>query len=202
MTAERTVFATLLLACAAAVAFIVGYATGAGEHFDGAMIALAATGLAFAAAAWFRLLPAAEAVDEIHDYPSTPSERSGETRELEADIATVTRRRILSRTLYAALSLFGACLLFPLRSLGPAPARRLFGTKWRSDARVVRMDGTPVHVDDLNVDSTITAFPEGATGDAQSQVALIRLPPDLAPQTRGYIAYSRLCTHAGCPVAL
>ena len=59
-----------------------------------------------------------------------------------------------------------------------------------------------MHVDDLNVDSAVTIFPEDALGDAQSQATLIRLPGDVAASADGYIAYSRLCTHAGCPVAL
>jgi ubiquinol-cytochrome c reductase iron-sulfur subunit len=53
-------------------------------------------------------------------------------------------------------------------------------------------------------------FPEDAVGSADSQTLLIRVPPDLlrldparvgwAPE--GYVAYSKICTHAGCPVGL
>lgn len=78
----------------------------------------------------------------------------------------------------------------------------LFDTRWRRGDRLRREDGSLVRVDDLEVDSTVTVFPEDAPGDAQSQVALVRLPAALAPATRGYVAYSRVCTHAGCPVAL
>ena len=109
---------------------------------------------------------------------------------------------MLVALLSAALASFAAALIVPIRSLGPAPDRLLFHTRWRKGDRIVREDGSLVHVDDLNVDSAITIFPEDALGDSQSQATLIRLPGDVAASADGYIAYSRLCTHAGCPVAL
>ena len=48
----------------------------------------------------------------------------------------------------------------------------------------------------------MTIFPEGAIGDAQSQATLIRFRERANGSAHGYIAYSRVCTHAGCPVAL
>ena len=54
----------------------------------------------------------------------------------------------------------------------------------------------------LNVNSSVTVFPQGAIGDAASQTVLIRLPQGVGASVDGYIAYSKVCTHAGCPVAL
>ena len=56
----------------------------------------------------------------------------------------------------------------------------------------------------------MTAFPEGYVGSADAQTVLIRVAPELLqlPPDRviwapdGYVAYSKLCTHAGCPVGL
>jgi ubiquinol-cytochrome c reductase iron-sulfur subunit len=159
--------------------------------------------LAIATAGAVCLFAPAKATDRIDEYPSSPPERAKESHALHADLAEVTRRRALARGWFAALSLFGLALLLPLRSLGPAPRRRLLdGSRWRSGARLCREDGSFVHVDDLNVDSTVTVFPEGCIGDAQSQTALIRLPAGLEASARGYAAYSRVCTHAGCPVAI
>ena len=106
------------------------------------------------------------------------------------------------RLLAVAGAAFVAALIVPIRSLGPAPGDTLFKTRWRKGARVARDDGTLVHVGDLNVGSAVTVFPEYALDDAQSQTMLIRLPGGLANGTQGYIAYSKVCTHAGCPVAL
>ena len=68
----------------------------------------------------------------------------------------------------------------------------------------------PVNVGDLEVGGVITVFPEGNVGSADSQTLLIRLA-NHAVTTRpgretwapeGYVAYSKVCTHAGCPVGL
>ncbi len=202
MTASRTVAGALAVATAAGAAFIVLYALRVAARYDVVALALAAAALAVAAGAWAVLFGRAEVVDEIDDYPSSGADRAGAARALDADVAAVTRRRALSRWLVAALAVFAAALVVPLRSLGPAPARTLFTTRWRRGDRLLRDDGRFVRANDLEIDSTVTVFPEHAQGDAQSQVALVRLPAALAPATRGYVAYSRVCTHAGCPVAL
>ncbi|HEX2550526.1 MAG TPA: Rieske (2Fe-2S) protein, partial [Nocardioidaceae bacterium] len=112
--------------------------------------------------------------------------------------------------LLAAFAGLGAALAIPALSLGPAPGQEQFQTAWRRGLRLVRLDGTPVRADDLSVDSLLTVFPEGATGSADSQTLLIRVPAELlrldperaAWAPNGYVAYSKLCTHAGCPVGL
>ena len=75
---------------------------------------------------------------------------------------------------------------------------------------MVGLDGLPVNIDSLPVDGVLTVFPEGAVGSADAQTLLIRvadgllqLPPDrMAWAPQGCVAYSKLCTHAGCPVGL
>ncbi len=183
--------------------FIAAYATGGSRLGEGLGIALAAAGLSAAALGWaFWIVPDEQVVDEIETYPSSSQERAAESGEVAEDLREISRPRLLLGLLGAAIASFAAALIVPIRSLGPAPDGALFRTRWRNGSRVVREDGTPVTVRDLNVDSAITVFPEGAVGDAQSQAMLIRLPNDLAAQTDGYIAYSKVCTHAGCPVAL
>jgi ubiquinol-cytochrome c reductase iron-sulfur subunit len=199
---ERAVAWALCLACVGSVAFIVAYAAHVAPRYGVLGLAAAALAFAFAAAAWVGLLPPERVVDNIDEYPSGGAARADETRLLRGDLASVTRRGALARWLAGALALFGVALLLPVRSLGPAPDGALSRTKWRRGQRLRREDGTLVRVDDLNVDSTVTVFPESALGDGQSQVVLVRLPEGLEPATRGYVAYSRLCTHAGCPVAL
>ena len=55
----------------------------------------------------------------------------------------------------------------------------------------------------------ITAFPEGALSDGNGPVVLVRLPTtQLTSRTvdggafEGVVAYSKMCTHAGCSVGL
>lgn len=133
--------------------------------------------------------------DARDEYPSDPSDHAAEDLEVKSGILHVTRKRVLTRMLYAALGLFGLALIVPIRPLGPGTIDSAFHTKWRKGSRMQREDGTFVKASDLNVDSVVTVFPEGAIGDEQSQTVLIRT-------SDGYLAYSKVCTHAGCPVAL
>jgi ubiquinol-cytochrome c reductase iron-sulfur subunit len=77
--------------------------------------------------------------------------------------------------------------------------------------RVVREDGSPVRPDDLEPDGFITVFPEGHTDAADSSTLLIhyRADQDFMPRegrgdwtVENIVAYSKICTHAGCPVGL
>lgn len=203
MKRRLVIAGSLLLSIIGSAGFVAAYVRGGSRLGEGLGVALAAAGLSAAAIGWaFWIVPDEVVVDDIETYPSSPAERSAESSEVAADVADVSRPKLLLGLLGAAIASFAAALIVPFRSLGTAPDGVLFRTRWRTGSRVVHEDGTPVRVADLNVDSAITVFPEGAVGDAQSQTMLIRLPHDLAASTDGYIAYSKVCTHAGCPVAL
>ncbi len=133
--------------------------------------------------------------------------RSGPTFEATHDIrkgvTQLNRRKWLSRMMLAAVGLFGLAALFPIGSLGPEPDDVLFHTKWRRGSRLQRLDGTFVKQSDLNVGAMETVFPEGNLDDAQSVAMILRMPDGVGHDAlNGYIAYSKVCTHAGCPVAL
>jgi len=105
--------------------------------------------------------------------------------------------------LLAAFGVFGIAALFPIVSLGPPPDDTLFHTKWRRGLRMQRADGSFVKASELESNSVVTVFPEGSLDDAQSVALLLRLPDGVGQNAlNGYIAYSKVCTHAGCPVAL
>lgn len=200
---DRAIATALLLAMAGAVLFVVSYATGGDRLYEGLSLALSAAGLCGAAVGWAMwILPAEQVEDERDDYPSGPWERASEDREAESGLFEATRKKFLTRMLYTALGFFGIALIVPIRSLGPALGDSAFHTKWRKGMRMQREDGTFVKAADLNADSVATVFPEGAIGDAQSQTVLIRVAGGLAGSADGYYAYSKVCTHAGCPVAL
>jgi ubiquinol-cytochrome c reductase iron-sulfur subunit len=112
--------------------------------------------------------------------------------------------------LVGAFGGLGTALLMPVLSLGPAPGDSLKRTPWRNGSRVVGVDGQPLNADELPVGSVTTVFPEDAVGAGDAQTLLIHVDPGLlqldaegagwAPD--GFVAYSKLCTHAGCPVGL
>lgn len=203
MKKQAAIAFALLVSILGSAGFIAAYATGGNRLYEGLCLAFAAAGLSAAALGWaFFFVSDETVIDEIETYPSPLGERIAESGEVAEDLRDVSRPKLLVRLLYLALGAFGAALVVPVRSLGPAPDDALFTTRWCKGDRLVRDDGSPIHVGDLNVDSTLTVFPEGALDDSQSQATLIRLPQTTTDSASGYIAYSRICTHAGCPVAL
>jgi ubiquinol-cytochrome c reductase iron-sulfur subunit len=112
--------------------------------------------------------------------------------------------------LLGALGALGVALVFPIRSLGPNPGSTLQRTPWRRGLRAITDDGRPVRASEVPTDGLVTVFPEGHPDSADGQVVLMRvrperldLPPDRADWAPdGLIAYSKVCTHAGCPVGL
>ena len=103
-----------------------------------------------------------------------------------------------------------AALAIPVFSLGPAPGRSLFVTAWKPGLRLVDPQGVPVTTDRVPVGGILTVFPEGSPELADAQTVLIHVEPGLlrlqgqaaswAPDD--FVAYSKVCTHAGCPVGL
>jgi ubiquinol-cytochrome c reductase iron-sulfur subunit len=79
-------------------------------------------------------------------------------------------------------------------------------------------DGTPIKASDVTLGSAFHAIPEGLNElsegklneKAKSVVLLMRLDPALLNPSpgredwayNGIVAYSKICTHVGCPVAL
>jgi ubiquinol-cytochrome c reductase iron-sulfur subunit len=123
-------------------------------------------------------------------------------------------------------SLIGALLAFPLpgivlfRDLAPAedPAKLLSHTMWKKGLRLTHdPSGAPIKASDVTLGSVFHVIPEGLNEKsdrleekAKAAVLLMRLEPDLLHVTKGretwnyngIVAYSKICTHAGCPVAL
>jgi ubiquinol-cytochrome c reductase iron-sulfur subunit len=143
------------------------------------------------------------------------SREPGEAGEGQVDRASVRSRRLLLTSAVGALTAFGAALLFPIRSLGPRPGGGLKRTPYAAGRarpiRVVLDDGTPLRPNDLSRDGVVTVWPEGHTDAADAPTLLIRTRPDQdfrAVEGReswtveGVVAYSKLCTHVGCPVGL
>ena len=195
----------------AGVGLAVVYVLGGQAQVEGALLFLALGGLGAGLILWERnLMPHEELVELRHRGPSPEPEREAAESEMARGGEEIGRRRFLSRLLLGALGALGLAAVFPIRSLGPSPGTTLFHTQWRRGSRLVNPEGTAVTADALEVDSVITVFPEGHVGSADSQALLIRVEPGalrlpsdrtaLAPD--GYVAYSKVCTHAGCPVGL
>jgi ubiquinol-cytochrome c reductase iron-sulfur subunit len=206
---ERLVAGAFAVTMLTGVALLAVYGLGGQTQVEGVLLAICLGSLGLGIVVWTQeLMQTRVTIEERHPLASrTPGPTLSETLDEEAGF---TRRTFLVRMLLGALAGLAAALAIPALSLGPAPGRELFSTTWARGRRLVDIDGVPVRAADLEVGSVATVFPEGDVGSAQSQTLLIRVPPDalrlspdrLAVAPDGYVAYSKVCTHAGCAVGL
>jgi ubiquinol-cytochrome c reductase iron-sulfur subunit len=133
-------------------------------------------------------------------------------------MAGIGRRPLIKRTLGAALGLVGLGPIVLLRDLGPKPEKSLETTSWKAGTRLVTDPGDrPIKAADLEVGAVVQTLPELAAGEertlnntAKDPVLLIRLRPEdfnldserLSWTHEGIIAFSKICSHMGCAVAL
>lgn len=201
-----------IVALGGAVGFIVVYGTGGQPQLEGLLLGGALLGLAIGIGTFaHRLLPFQEETEEREQMTSADDDRDAVSEGLSEGLAPLTARRTVLGLFGVAGAALVAALVVPLRGLGPAPLPRLRTTAWRRGLRLVDA-GTdePVRATDLAIGEAVTAYPEGAGKPADSVVLVLRIPegsmapapgrPAAAPD--GYAVFSKVCTHAGCPVGL
>jgi quinol---cytochrome c reductase iron-sulfur subunit len=118
-------------------------------------------------------------------------------------------RRVFGKLWFAALGAFAVLGLVPLVSLARKPGRRVL-TGWADGIRLVDENNQPITADVLANGGITTVFPQNNVELPDAPAVLIRVPPDLVQvpgdvrgaTPDGYVAFSKVCTHAGCPVAL
>jgi len=213
--AELAVVGLLLAAALCAAAFIAVYALDRlprQTQLLGLSLGLASGFLAAACIVTGTRLVVTEELEE--DYP--PTARPQEVEELEQIVREsgerLTRKRLLKLGAGAAGATLGAALLVPAVSLGPlVDTSRLSRTPWRRGRRLVDQNGRPYRAREIEEATFYTAFPEGASREELgSPLVVIRLDPrqlGLPPGRAGWapegiLAYSKICTHAGCAIAL
>jgi ubiquinol-cytochrome c reductase iron-sulfur subunit len=215
---EALAAACFLAAAAAAIGLAVVYWQGGQTQLEGLLLAVATGGIGVGTVVWARrFMPDDEVTEEREPLRSSPEEVAAFRHDFEHGEQSVVGRRVLVASAGAALTALGAALLFPLRSLGPRPGRGLKETAFREargrpgGVRLIRADGSLIRPDDLADDGVVTAFPDGHPGAADSPTLLIKTRPDQTfdlPEGRDgwvvdrIVAYSKLCTHVGCPVGL
>jgi ubiquinol-cytochrome c reductase iron-sulfur subunit len=173
--------------------------------------------LGFGLTAWGKyLMPQGPFVEERHVLASSAEERGSMAAALVERSAVVVKRRKLLGGLFAlGSSIFGIVAIFPLlRSLGPQPGTSLDVSDWRKGSLLVDSNGRPVNKGTLVVGGIMTVYPEGQQdstyGQSVDQTGLIRVQYSNLVTAKGreswapagYVAYSKMCTHLGCPVGL
>jgi ubiquinol-cytochrome c reductase iron-sulfur subunit len=213
--AELVLIGLLLLATICSVGFIFVYADDGLHHrtqYEGIALALA---LAFLAAALILVAKRLIVNEELEEeYPQTehPEEQLAVAEIVRDSGSRFTRKRLLAGVASLAGGAFGLALLTPVLSLGPAfESSLLANTPWRRGRRLVSEDDAPIKAADIEEGTFYIAFPEGASHDTVgAPVIVVRMPPNQlklprgrrgwAPQ--GILAYSQVCTHAGCSITL
>ena len=204
------VLCSFTVAILGGVAFILFYWMGmTGTAMLGGSMAVFLGGMGITLVVWARwLMSHQEAVEPRHVLQSTPAERDDAAEAFCGGARDVRRRRLLKWMGLTGAGVLGAMVVSLLRSLGMSPDASLYSRIWTGGQRLVTLDGNPISLSSLQAGSTVTVFPENQIGSERAQTVLIRVKEQLLqlPEDRaswapgGYVAYSRVCTHAGCPV--
>ncbi len=208
--ATLLVLSAFLLALGASIGFVAVYWTSASHMLLGGMAALAMGAFGWGLVLWSHwFMKHEQIIDTREILVSAPSEQEAVTKDFLAQ-DQVQRRKLLVGFAAGTLAAFAAAIVSLFRSFARPPFPALKPTIWRSGDRLVTLDGRPVNVATLAVGSTISVFPENRIDAENAQAVLVRVNQDLLrlPLARanwapgGYLAYSRVCTHAGCSVGL
>ncbi len=216
--AELRIVACWSVTAVCALGLMVTYVLGGQPQVEGLLLFGAFGGLGVGFALWARdLLPGHDITAPREQHANSESIRVALVESFERGGGAMARRPFLLKVLLPVGGLFGLSFVFPLASLGPRPHTLFDHTAWRPGDRLVMDDGTPIKLGDVPVNGLVTVFPEGVTDEndkAAAQTVLLNLgtadfnpAPNQAswsPIDNGnrYVAFSKVCTHAGCPVSL
>jgi quinol---cytochrome c reductase iron-sulfur subunit len=177
---------------------------------SGIGLAVALFGTGFGLVAWAKHVGFDDhAVEEREPLVMADVDRAALRQQLDESEQELGRRGILTWLFVLALGTLGVALVGPIGSLDSQASGDRSRTRWRSGVRLATSDGTPVRADVERFDQLITVFPADALTADDSQVVLVRVRPELLKERTvaggavdGWVAYSKICTHAGCSVGL
>lgn len=170
---------------------------------------------------WARtLMSDVEVADDRHAIAAEPEVKAKVLADFAAgaEESAFGRRKLIRNTMFGALALVPLAGVVLLRDLGPLPEKKLRSTLWAKGKQLVNMNTMePLRPEDVIVGSLTFAMPEGLEEDAhdfQKQIAkaalmIVRIEPDNIKDKRerewaheGIVAFSKICTHVGCPISL
>ncbi|MES5823076.1 Rieske 2Fe-2S domain-containing protein [Streptomyces sp. RG80] len=170
---------------------------------------------------WARtLMSDEEMVDERHPISASPEVREKVFDDFKTGTkeSAIGRRKLIRNTMLGALTLVPLSGVMLLRDLGPLPGTKLRHTMWKKGLMLVNMNtNEPLRPSDIAVGSLTFAKPDGLEEhdhDFQTEIAkaalmIVRIQPDDIKDKRelewsheGIVAYSKICTHVGCPISL
>jgi ubiquinol-cytochrome c reductase iron-sulfur subunit len=194
-----------------AIGFVFFYWTGGDTQVLGGCLALFLAGMAFGLIiSAHRLSETHEVTEEREELESPPEERAAAALNFHCGAATLGRRGLLKWMSTVGFGAVAAIGISVLRSIFPNPDQSIYEEVWKRGQRLMTADGKPVKADALAPGSTTIVFPEDRIGQEKAQTVLVRVQPQFLelPRDRanwapmGNLAFSRICTHAGCPVGM
>jgi quinol---cytochrome c reductase iron-sulfur subunit len=177
---------------------------------------------------WARMLMNdEEMVDLRHGATSKPEDQKWMLTELDkvVDESKLTRRKVIGRSLLAALAFVFVPMLVGLADLGPWPTKKkraetIERTIWAEGVRLVNdITFEPIKPEDVEIGQLINGQPENLKdlhgtafqqAKAKASIIVVRMDPNSIkiPDSRrdwqvgGILCYSKICTHVGCPISL
>ena len=189
----------------------------------GVGLALGLFGIGFGAVHWAKsLMDGHDLVEFRHGTRGSDATRAkaAEVFHLGNKESGIGRRHLIRNTLIGALVFFPLPGIVVFRDLAPAadPNALLKHTMWKKGMRLTKdPSGVPIKASDVTLGSVFHVIPDGLNDlpdkleqKAKAAVLLMRLKPEDLHVSKGreswnyqgIVAYSKICTHVGCPVAL
>jgi ubiquinol-cytochrome c reductase iron-sulfur subunit len=197
---------------------------GASNFWLGTCLGVALFAIGAGAIQWAkRLMPDVEVVEERHSLRSSDTEREAVARAFEQGSAAsgFGRRSLIRGSLLGAMGLLGLPAVVLLWDLGPTPKDRPSRTMWTAGMRILTdVTYQPIRPSDLRIGSLVNGMPAGflelpehgpdrIVSRGRDAIIVVRLTPDEIKTQQGpgwdyqgIIAYSKICTHVGCPINL
>lgn len=170
---------------------------------------------------WARtLMSDVEVAAERHEIAAPPEVKAQVMQDFRdgAEESGIARRPLIRNTLLGALAMLPLSAVVIMRDLGPLPEDKLRKTLWAKGKLLINQNTMePLRPEDVLVGSLTFAMPEGLDEhqhDFQTQIAkaalmIVRIQPEdikdkqeLEWSHDGIVAYSKICTHVGCPISL
>ena len=211
----RAVALWCLVSAAAAIGFAVGFVVGASVAVLGMLLAVALAGIAAGLRRF--VLASYPQVTGVEERPALPtdSDPAEETdRVLSPADDDASGQRMGRRTILVAGASIAVALVAPATAMGPTRPDIGLRTRWADGVRLLDDEGELLSPEALPAGGLDTVWPEGPDGqpvrEELSSVVLVRVPRERLRQPTALdavvddnlVAYSKVCTHMGCPVGL
>jgi len=170
---------------------------------------------------WARtLMSDEEHPSERHPIEADPDVRAKVLADFKqgAEESGFGRRKLIRNTMFGALGLLPLSALWLFRDLGPLPTTKLEHTAWSKGKLLVNMNtDQPLKASDIQTGSLTFAKPQGVEESdedfqevmAKAALMIVRIAPEDIKSRQsaewgyeGVLAYSKICTHVGCPISL